>query len=142
MIITDTAEWTYALRDGFSEAVFELQPEGRIRLVGNEVDGPVRECVFAISYPVEVWDECASHMRALAAETALCHPLPVDEANFDAVFELDPSRRIRLTGNAVDRFTAVRYPMFGAMFSRPDISAAADAITAMTAHAREVQTNH
>lgn len=141
-LILDAEEWCHALRDGFSEAVFELRPEGWIRLLGNEVDGPRRECVFAISYPAEVWVECAVQMRALAAETVHEYRLPVDPESFEAVFELDPCRRIRVTGSVVDRTTAIRYPMFGAMFSRPTISAAADAITAMAAHAREVQTNH
>lgn len=132
--IPSVAEWTYAMPiEGFSEVVFELLPDG-MRMLGYDIQGPVREVVFAISYPAEVFDALADEMHRLAVETSLLHALPVDAKGFDAVFQLDPSRRVRITGNVLDG-NQVRHEMFGAMYARADVDVAAAVVKKMAATA-------
>jgi len=122
--------WTYALRvEGFSQLEFQRHPDDSMWMVGYDVDGEIRTRVFGITYPTQVFDTLADEMLRLVEETNLCHSLPVDPQGFDAVFEVDLSSRIRVLGNVVDG-NQVRHPMFGAMYAKADIAAAAEALKA------------
>ncbi|MET8648526.1 hypothetical protein [Nocardia aurea] len=128
--------WTYRLRvEGYSQLEFQRQPDDRMWLVGFDVTDGIRSRVFGINYPIDVFDRLADEMVRLVDETNLCHWLPVDPQGFDAVFDVDPqSGRIRVVGNVVDG-NQVRHPMFGAMYARADIAAAAEALKAETVEA-------
>lgn len=70
--IHDFAEWRYALPDnGFSEAIFELDPSGRIRLIGNEIDHATRDRygVFGADYSADDIDQLADRLKAMAAHS-------------------------------------------------------------------------
>jgi hypothetical protein len=70
--IPDAAEWRYALPDnGFSEAIFELDFNGRIRLIGNEIDHDTRDRygVFGADYSADDIDQLADRLKAMAARS-------------------------------------------------------------------------
>ncbi|WP_043735491.1 hypothetical protein [Nocardia asiatica] len=70
--IHDFAEWRYALPDnGFSEAIFELDPSGRIRLIGNEIDHATRDRygVFGADYSADDIDILADRLKAMVAHS-------------------------------------------------------------------------
>lgn len=128
--------WRFTLRvEGYSQLEFRRDPDDGMSMVGYDVDGEIRTRVFAITYPVEVFDTLADEMVRLVDETNLCHSLPVDPQGFDAVLDVDPqSGRIRVIGNVVDG-NQVRHPMFGAMYAKTDIAEAAEALKAETVEA-------
>jgi hypothetical protein len=66
-LIADADEWRAVLRDGFACAVAELDPCGRVRLMGYEDDETGVTPVFGSMHSPDAIDQFADALKAIAA---------------------------------------------------------------------------
>lgn len=65
-LITGAEDWTATIRDGYACLAGELDPGGRIRLSGYEVDETGTTPVFGSMHSPDAIDEFADALKAIA----------------------------------------------------------------------------
>ncbi|MCM6776245.1 hypothetical protein NDR87_18875 [Nocardia sp. CDC159] len=66
-LIIDAEDYRVTLRDGFSCAVAELDPSGRIRLLGYEDDETGVTPVYGSMHSLDAIDQFADALKAIVA---------------------------------------------------------------------------